>query len=105
MALALTAVALVVFLGGFIIGELPATRQPGPFLVGAEDRSVSPQGLAAARFAASRAAPPQPHPGRPVERHPDGVIRRAQPGLRPDPRDPRDAGLLQQDIRPHGPAR
>ena len=52
MALALTAVTLVVFLGGFIIGELPATRQPGPFLVGAEDRSISPQGLAAARFAA-----------------------------------------------------
>jgi hypothetical protein len=52
-ALALTAVALVVFLGGFIIGELPATRQPGPFLVGAEDRSISPQGLAAARFAAA----------------------------------------------------
>ncbi len=51
-ALALTAAALVVFLGGFIIGELPATRQPGPFLVGAEDRSISAQGLAAARFAA-----------------------------------------------------
>jgi hypothetical protein len=53
IALALTAVALVVFLGGFIIGELPATRQPGPFLVGAEDRSISAQGLAAARFAAT----------------------------------------------------
>ncbi len=52
-ALALTAVALVVFLGGFIIGELPATRQPGPFLVGAEDRSISPQGIDAARFAAN----------------------------------------------------
>jgi hypothetical protein len=52
-ALALTAVALIVYLGGFIIGELPATRQPGPFLVGAEDRSISPQGLDAARFAAS----------------------------------------------------
>jgi hypothetical protein len=53
IALALTAVALVVFLGGFIIGELPATRQPGPFLVGAEDRSISAQGVAAAHFAAS----------------------------------------------------
>jgi hypothetical protein len=51
--LVLTAVALVVFLGGIVIGELPATRQPGPFLVGAEDRSISPQGLAAAQFAAS----------------------------------------------------
>ena len=27
------------------------TRQPGPFEVGAESRSISPQGLAAARFA------------------------------------------------------
>jgi hypothetical protein len=56
-ALALTAVALVVFLGGFIIGELPATRQPGPFLVGAEDRSITPQGIDAARFAASHLPP------------------------------------------------
>ncbi|MGH2974044.1 MAG: hypothetical protein ACRDLL_04140 [Solirubrobacterales bacterium] len=56
-ALALTAVALVVFLGGFIIGELPATRQPGPFLVGAEDRSITPQGIDAARFAASNLPP------------------------------------------------
>jgi hypothetical protein len=53
-AAGLTAVATVVFLGGFIIGELPATRQPGPFLVGAEDRSISPQGLNAARFAAAK---------------------------------------------------
>ena len=56
-ALALTVVALVVFLGGFIIGELPATRQPGPFLVGAEDRSISPQGMDAARFAADNLPP------------------------------------------------
>ena len=52
-ALAVTAVGAVVFVGGFIIGELPATRQPGPFLVGAEDRSISPQGIDAARFAAN----------------------------------------------------
>ena len=44
-------VATICFIGGFLIGELQATRQPGPFLVGAEDRSISPQGLAAARFA------------------------------------------------------
>lgn len=48
--LGLAAVATVVFLGGFVIGELPVTRQPGTFLVGAEDRSVTPQGLSAARF-------------------------------------------------------
>jgi hypothetical protein len=52
-ALGLTAVATVVFLGGFIVAQLPATRQPGSFLISAEARSVSPQGLAAARFAAS----------------------------------------------------
>jgi hypothetical protein len=49
-SLAFTGIAILSFLGGFIIGELAATRQPGPFLVGAEDRSVTPQGLAAAEF-------------------------------------------------------
>jgi hypothetical protein len=52
-ALWLTVVATVVFLGGLIVAQLPATRQPGSFLISAEARSVSPQGLAAARFAAS----------------------------------------------------
>jgi hypothetical protein len=52
-AVGLTAVATVIFLGGVIVGELPATRQPGPYLVGAEDRSITPEGLAAARFAAT----------------------------------------------------
>jgi hypothetical protein len=51
--LAFTAVATVTFLGGFIIGELQATRQPGPYMVGAEDRSITSQGLAAARFASA----------------------------------------------------
>jgi hypothetical protein len=51
--LVLTALATMVFLGGLIIAQLPATRQPGPFLVGAEARSMSPQGVEAARFAAS----------------------------------------------------
>lgn len=45
------AIATVVFIGGFIVGESPLTRQPGPFMVGAEARSLSPQGLAAAKFA------------------------------------------------------
>ncbi|MGZ6299320.1 MAG: hypothetical protein ACXWMN_02355 [Candidatus Limnocylindria bacterium] len=49
--LGLAAIATVVFLGGFIVGESPVTRQPGPYLVAAESRSVSPQALAAARFA------------------------------------------------------
>ena len=54
---ALAVIAVATFLGGFIIGELQATRQPGPYLVGAEDRSVTPQGLAAAEFAAEQLPP------------------------------------------------
>jgi hypothetical protein len=49
--IAIAAIATIVFLGGFIVGESPVTRQPGPYLVGGESRSVSPEGLAAARFA------------------------------------------------------
>jgi len=54
IALGLTATATVLFLGGFVIGEMPATRQPGPYLVGAGARSITPEGRAAARFAASK---------------------------------------------------
>jgi hypothetical protein len=49
----LTAAVTLSFIGGFLIGELQATRQPGPYLVGAEARSVTPEGVAAARFAAA----------------------------------------------------
>ena len=48
---AIAALATIMFVGGFIVGESPNTRQPGPYLVGGESRSVSPEGLAAARFA------------------------------------------------------
>ena len=48
-----TALVAVLFAGGVIFGELKATRQPGPYLVGAEDRSVTPEGVAAARFASA----------------------------------------------------
>jgi hypothetical protein len=48
------ALATVIFLGGFIVGESPVTRLPGPFLVGGEARATSPQGISAARFAASQ---------------------------------------------------
>ena len=51
-ALIATALAGLVFVGGVILGESPVTRQPGRFEVGAESRSISPQGTAAARFAA-----------------------------------------------------
>lgn len=53
----LTAVALLTFAGAFLLGELQATRQPGSYLVGAEDRSVTPQGVAAAEFAAVHLEP------------------------------------------------
>jgi hypothetical protein len=48
-----TALTIVIFAGGVIFGELKATRQPGPYVVGAEDRSVTPEGVAAAKFAAA----------------------------------------------------
>lgn len=53
----LAALATVICLGGFVIGESPVTRQPGPFLVSAESRSVSAQGLGAAEFAARNLDP------------------------------------------------
>jgi hypothetical protein len=48
----LAVLATIIFLGGFVIGESPVTRLPGPFLISAESRSVSSQGIAASRFAA-----------------------------------------------------
>jgi hypothetical protein len=52
LGLGLSALTTVIFLGGFIVGESPVTRQPGSFLVGGETRAISPQGIAAAHFAA-----------------------------------------------------
>jgi hypothetical protein len=51
--LALTATAVMSLIGSVLLGELSATRQPGPYLVGAEDRSVTPEGVAAAAFASA----------------------------------------------------
>jgi hypothetical protein len=51
LGLGLAALATVIFLGGFIVGESPTTRQPGSFIVGGETRAITPQGVAAARFA------------------------------------------------------
>lgn len=51
LGLGLSALTTVIFLGGFIVGESPTTRQPGSFIVGGETRAVTPQGVAAARFA------------------------------------------------------
>jgi hypothetical protein len=52
--IAVAAALTVSFIGGFLLGELPATRQPGPYLVSAEDRSITPEGVAAAAFASAR---------------------------------------------------
>ena len=57
LGMTLTALATVIFLGGFIVGESPVTRQPGPFLVGGETRAISPQGVEAAQFAAEELPP------------------------------------------------
>jgi hypothetical protein len=51
--LAVTVLALMSFIGSFLLGESQATRQPGAYLVGAEDRSVTPEGIAAAEFASA----------------------------------------------------
>jgi hypothetical protein len=56
-AAALSVVATAMFLGGFIVSALPANRQPGPFLVSAEARSISAAGLTAAQFAAENLPP------------------------------------------------
>lgn len=57
LALLATGLTGLVFVGGVILGESPVTRQPGRFEVGAESRSISPQGAAAARFAAEHLPP------------------------------------------------
>jgi hypothetical protein len=54
---AVIALATVLLLGGIAIGWPPYGRVPGPFLVGGDLRSVSPQGTAAARFAGSELPP------------------------------------------------
>ncbi len=62
--------ATTMFCGAFIVAELPTTRQPGPFLVGADARSVSPEGLAAARFAAQHL----PHDSRVLADRANGTL-------------------------------
>ncbi|HEX3561710.1 MAG TPA: hypothetical protein VHU24_02635 [Solirubrobacterales bacterium] len=54
---ALASLATLMFCGAFIVSELPTTRQPGSYLVGADSRSLTPEGLAAARFAAKYLPP------------------------------------------------
>ncbi len=56
--LAATALASAVFLGGFVLGSGPSwARLPGPYMPGADSRSMDPENLAAAEWA-GRALPP-----------------------------------------------
>ncbi len=96
--LGIAVVATVVFLGGFIVGESPITRQPGPFLVAAESRSVSPQVLAAAEFADEHLPPRSRVLVDRVNAHAGGGLRPPRPGRRRSQRDSCLARLLQQDV-------
>ncbi|HZQ38001.1 MAG TPA: hypothetical protein VFD32_18885, partial [Dehalococcoidia bacterium] len=48
--LLLVPAAAVLFAGGLIIGTAPWARLPGPYLVGADDRSIDAEGIAAANW-------------------------------------------------------
>lgn len=47
---AFVAFVVVIILGGAVIGTAPATRFPGPYLVGADSRSIDNESTAAARW-------------------------------------------------------
>ena len=42
--------AAVLFIGGVVLGWAPWGRMPGPYLVGADPRSIEPEGVATARW-------------------------------------------------------
>lgn len=75
----LALLATVMFCGAFIVAQLPTTRQPGPFLVGADARSVGPYGLAVAEFA-ERHLPPD---SRILTDRPNGTLLGSYGGLDP----------------------
>jgi hypothetical protein len=56
---AITSVVLVLFGGGVVLGSAWWSRLPGPFLVGADSRSISPQGDAVADWMLARLGPDQ----------------------------------------------
>jgi hypothetical protein len=78
-AIAVTGLAGLVFVGGVILGESRVTRQPGRFEVGAESRSISPQGAAAARFASEHL----PRNSRILVDGPNGLLLGSYGGLEP----------------------
>jgi hypothetical protein len=53
----LTAAAATVFLGGAVFGAPAYFRLPGPYLVAADPRSIEPQGIETARWAAAWLGP------------------------------------------------
>jgi hypothetical protein len=55
--LAATAAGCVVILGGITVGQSSTTLLPGPYVVGADARSVTAEGVAAARWARRTLAP------------------------------------------------
>ncbi len=55
--LLLAPAAAVLFAGGLIIGTAPWARLPGPYLVGADDRSIDAEGIAAADWMRSTLGP------------------------------------------------
>lgn len=78
-ALVATGLAGLVFVGGVILGESPVSRQPGRFEVGAEGRSISPQGVSAASFAATHLPPNS----RVLVDGPNGLLLGSYGGLEP----------------------
>lgn len=58
-AAGVTAGLVVLFMGGAILGIAPWARLPGPYLVSADPRSVSPQGIAAASWTLDALGPAQ----------------------------------------------
>lgn len=51
------ALVTLVFLGGVVVGTAPYSRQPGPYLVGADMRSVDPHSVQAAKWAGQNLPP------------------------------------------------
>ncbi len=58
LRLAATAAGCVVVLGGITVGQSSTTLLPGPYVVGADARSITAEGVAAARWA-RKALPPE----------------------------------------------
>ncbi|TAK33774.1 MAG: hypothetical protein EPO21_11880 [Chloroflexota bacterium] len=56
-ALTISALASIILVGGIIVGRPAWMRMPGPYLVGADPRSIESEGIAAARWSLSTLGP------------------------------------------------